>query len=633
MKTRILLTILCSVAGLAAPGFCLTTWDQLPEGDGEILTRVYDIATLNLPFRTEDTNVETLRLAPYSPGELELTALAKERYPRFNSDTIQYLLHSIVGEEQFEYEGISIGSLNNERLLVTGPESIHSRVSHVLAVVESFLNRKITIDVEIYTAESETALDKDDGPSIRQAAEQGALRLILKQQCCTVPGGYCEINTEKIRSIVLDFDPEIAQASIAYEPIVADIATGLSLSLRPFEISAEGTLLVGIHGLFSRLVDSSLERDLKFKGRLATNDKVEIIPVSNTVDSPAMEFASLATVVPLEPEKTAVLRSAFPHQSGSGSLVILLTARSCQTADRLDLGQGLYMSAIDFGFLSAESLLPSRFDKDGPFSEENFRGYHPKEDCTLTTLGRRGRMIHPRIGDVFELMLDECLPPDAEYYFEGDSFSFEESRGYLLGNLVVLCAKKEYIDKAIEFKRRMSATQSAPLHIAVLYVETKGPAVLTAAEQILREGRLVGALRVPMVPGGRAISLAGLEGLMIHHYDVDVANNSSCPDPRIRRYLDGAFVRLVHQPALSASSGAGVVQTEFYVNKLSGPMPTRNLGENGGMLGVIDQPEFDHTLFQTRVPIDRELHVVGTVMTETGGRTNTIYILAGGELD
>ena len=108
--------------------------------------------------------------------------------------------------------------------------------------------------------------------------------------------------------------------------------------------------------------------------------------------------------------------------------------------------------------------------------------------------------------------------------------------------------------------------------------------------------------------------------------DVDVANQSSCPNPRIRRYLDGVFARLVHRPS---TNDAGVVEAEFYVNKLSGPIESCHLGENGGMLGVIDQPRFDHGLFQTRIPLDGELHVVGSVTGERGGETITLYIIAG----
>lgn len=628
MNTRITLTLVGLLAGLALPGFCTTTWGALPQGEEESLTRVYDITTLNLPFY-EDAQVETLRLAPYAPGELDYDDLAGEGYPIFCADMIENLLYTIVGEEQFEHEGISIGALDDEKLFVTGPESIHSIVSHVLALIDSHLNRKITIDVEIYKADKEAALENQDASTIRQAAEQGLLRLVLKQACCAVPGGLSEICTEKKRPIVLDYDNEIAQESIAYEPIISEISTGLSLSLRPFTAPDSDGLIVALHGLYSEIVNSPIKRDLRIKARVTTDAMMNEIRVSHTVDSPAMEFASLASVIPLEPGKTAVVRSAFPHQSGLGSLVILLTARSVQPVERLDLGNGLYLSSLDFDFLATENLLPVQFDRDGPFSEHNLLGHDPEWDSTLTSLGRRGRMVPRRMEDISNLMVEESVPPETEFDFGGDYFSFEDSRGFFLGNLVVMRARQDFCDRATGFARRMFAAGSESVNVDVRFIETTGPPVLTEADLILDSGRLVGALSIPMISGGRAASLAGLEGFMVYGYDVDVATGSSCPNPRIRRYLDGLFACLVHHPVLASTPGAGVIEAEFYINKLAGPMQTCNLGENGGMLGVIDQPEFDHGLLQTRFPLDNELHVIGTVVGERDGVATTIYVIAG----
>jgi len=628
MKALTLLTILGLLTVLAVPGYCTTPGEIPPQENGKSLTRVYDITTLNLPFH-DVYRVGTLRLAPFSPGTLKEKDLAGEDYPVFDADSIEYLLYSIVGGEQFEYDGVHMGSLGKDKLLVTGPESIHRIVSHVLAIAENHLNRKITIDVEIYKAETETSLESDDVSSIRQAADAGTLRLVLKQQCRTVPGGFAEISTEKTGPLILDYDPEIAQSSLAYETVIREISTGLTISLRPFAAPDGRTLLVGLHGLYSEIINAEMKRDLRFKGRLSTSDKIDIISVSNSVDSPAIEFASLATVVPLEPEKTAVIRTAFPHQSGMGSLVILLTAHAPQPANRLELGEGLFLSALDFGFLAAENLLPVKFMREGPFCNENFYGTCPYEDCTITSLGQRGRMVRRGMDEIFGLMINETIPPGTEYDSSGDSFSFDESRGYLLGSLIVFRAEKEFCNKMTQVACRMFSAESALLNTTVRFIETPGPAVLTDVDEILRKGKLVGVMSLPMLPGGRAASLAGLEGFMVEGYDVDAANEASGPNPRVQRYLDGVFVRLGHHPALSPSTGAGVIQAELYVNRLAGPIATRHLGENGGMLGVIDQPEFDHGLFQTRFPVDNALHVIGVMVGKRNSKNTTIYIVAG----
>jgi len=632
MNARIALTLVGLLAGLALPGFCTATWGTFPQGEEESVTRVYDITTLNLPFYV-DGQVETLRLAPYAPGELDLNDLADENYPVFCADRLENLLYTIVGEEQFEHDGISIGSLDDEKLFVTGPESIHRIVSQVLALVDRHLNRKITIDVEVYKAGKDAALAHNDASSIRQAAEEGLLELVLKQQCCSVSGGLSEICTEKKRPVVLDYDNEIAQESIAYEPIISEITTGLSLSLRPFTAPEGGGLLVGLHGIYSEVVNSSLKRDLRIKARVTTDSMMNDIRVSHTVDSPAMEFASLASVIPLEPEKTAVVRSAFPHQSGLGSLVILLTARSMRPVERLDLGNGLYLNTLDFDFLAAEVLLPFEFDSEGPFSEYNFLGRDPEHDSTLTSLGRRGRLVHHRAEDIFNLMVEECVPPGSDFDFGGDRFSFGDSCGFLLGNFVIMRAPQDFCDQATGFARGMFAAGSEPVKVDVRFVEAAGPAVLTGVDEILSTGRLAGRLSIPMISGGRAVSLAGLEGFMVYGYDVDVANGSSCPNPRVRRYLDGIFACLVHRPVLAASPAAGVIEAEFYINKLAGPMETCDLGENGGMLGVVDQPEFDYGLLQTRIPLDNGLHVIGTVAGEGDGEATTLYVIAGSRAD
>ncbi len=337
----------------------VTLWVPFAVAAEEYETRFYDLSLFR-DFIDPEGEEDFLPLVPFLPLDMDdeyLEELIEYSFLEVYPDQIIDVLYQIIGEEHFEHNGARIHHFG-WGLYITTSESIHQRVAAVLGFLESRLSREVDMEIEVYAVNNLAQIEDAGADEIHLAAEEGALSLLLKRSVRTRIGDLAGFDDGEKTSIVWDYDTEIAQASVVCEPIVAQLSVGLRLMARPLPAPDGQGLIVALYGMASRFTEPPAQRELGYAGRLALERQIESVPVGHVIDDPRIEFAGVASFLSVEPGRTAVVRCAFPHFSGTGSLVVLLSANQLPAPELLDLGDGRVLAGFDFHSLQADSLIP-----------------------------------------------------------------------------------------------------------------------------------------------------------------------------------------------------------------------------------------------------------------------------------
>jgi len=268
------------------------------EGQEEYVTKKYDLSGFLdcSPYMHQPEKDETLALIPFHPDQEELF-LREREYFQFSPDYVYEMLYRIIGEERFDHNHLLIET-KPECLLIRAPESIHETVVKVIAFLDAVLNRDVRIDLEFFGAVDTKSLNASDAKSLRLAVENGALDPLLKRSVEVRMGTLFEVLDGSSCRIVYDQSTEIAQQANISEPMIEDLFTGLRLAVRPLPAPDGNGLLIGLYALASRLTGPVVTRQLLSKGRVCSESRgVEELDLSQDVDDPRIEFASLASII------------------------------------------------------------------------------------------------------------------------------------------------------------------------------------------------------------------------------------------------------------------------------------------------------------------------------------------------
>jgi hypothetical protein len=171
--------------------------------------------------------------------------------------------------------------------------------------------------------------------------------------------------------------------------------------------------------------------------------------------------------------------------------------------------------------------------------------------------------------------------------------------------------------------REAYASATLTTGVEILFLEVDGPALLKKGEAVLKQGKLRGAVSIPLLNGYAASAMAGFEGLCLESYDVDVATGTSIPNPRVWSCIDGALVHLNHESPLYKESNSPWIRAFICLNRLKlGSLKSRNMGD---VIGVIDQPQFDRAFIQGRILSDGRAHLLGSLTLSLEGSPVTLY--------
>ena len=322
----------------------------------------------------------------------------------------------------------------------------------------------------------------------------------------------------------------------------------------------------------------------------------------------------------MENGQPALLRTAFPHLKGLGSLVIIVTSRIEPLPDPPARSDGLLVTGWDLGFLLADKL------EFYPFYRTSHNSWEWIHDEAISpphsaAFGPQSRIYNGKASEAIEFILN-----DHDFHDEVPD-EWGECDYFRMTDQFLLLGPAEYKEDVASRIDSLFGQRGSAIQTAIEFIVADGPAVLIAPDAIRKRGKLAGTISLPMSQGGTLISFAGLERYMVADYDVDVANNSACSHPNVVGLLDGMMLRMLHEPPISQGGSDGFLRVQLLMNCLRGPVKSDKYGKNDGIIGVVDCPEFNNGYLDVRFRTDGVPHLLGSIPYEQDGKTRTLYAI------
>lgn len=599
------------------------------DGESHIL-KVYDFAAFFAPPTNLDMeeSINFLSMVPINPdseaqplwecqvyGYMEnyedLLAFVADRLPEF------------IEPELFEYESAYIRTLGSS-LYLKAPEKTHKKVQAFIDFLRGRWDQHISIDLKVFYMTSATPLKSLDSHSIQNALNRGTLKSLLHRNIKTERGGLFELK-EGIETLVgWSAYCEIAERSVINGPEIRNLFVGLDLALRPVFVSDGKKVALNLFGKASRFIEPLNFKELNLNGRIALDQSTQDINLTNKIDDPKIEFASVAAHLVAGQGETTGVQVAFPHHKGVGSLVILATPSFKQPIRTVELDHNKILSAIDFSYLQIQDTLKLHLSKAGNIFSRNVEDYDRECDDTLTLIGPPIQARSYRCEDLyceFMSILEELQPDLLNKMYEKDV----EPIDYLLGNDLILLTTHEHYNALSELVRSSQEADPKTVDVKVKFVETSGPAIITSPDGVIDRGVLKGVVNIPMCSGTTAGAYAGYEGIMVTGHEAEVATASACFSPRCQPFLDGAIVYLHHIPSPSLSKDIGKVRATVFINQMDASS-MRSVSPSG-FSPKLDKILFNNTVFTSEFSADGKNHILGSLTRNKEGKLSTLYAI------
>jgi hypothetical protein len=499
-----------------------------------------------------------------------------------DAETIVHLVRELVRPEQWEESGRFVDLSPDQRKLVAkAPAPVLQEVERFLEYLANGLGVSIELRVELYRAEAGPGAtfdpiveDREADRALRAALDQGSLSLLTRRILHLRPGVPAVEGSETRHSHVVDYDVEIAQSAIVFDPVSANALEGLRIGARVVP-DREGGRFVELalrHQSLTRISGEALD----LEGALVGGDRLLGVEVPREVQSADVGFASLATRLHLQAGKSAFLRAASRLSSGGDDVLVRVSVTSTRPSpSRYSLADGrilaLYTGSVSGGGLATGDPRP-----DSLRERDYGYGRDPEEG------------IAARFTD---------LDPDGLEGLIWNLLSFGGEQGeatYAIGPTLCVVARAEIHDRIDKVLGELERSARGSRHVVL---------------ELLGEQEVVLArLELPVQPGGIFLAASGNQWTDVLDYDVEVAQNATVADPRVASVFD-AFLA---NGGLGADSSDRLrIRLRAVANLLHAPATLFRVG--GAMGGNIVQPAFDS------VSIDRDLELVpGQPMTLTG---------------
>jgi len=525
---RLLSTVLVSLLALVSLGAAGTAGSAgARQGSGPLLLRVYDLNGVQPSFDAEDSWVSSLLVSQAeTPGKVPAVGSLDGKFfdalhQRDGAEAVAALLTELLGDE-LHYEGRDFQMDVHNQLYVVAPESVHGRIRGFLDAIGGVLSGAVEITVDVVSLDGGSdaeqplsgILDPAQAERLLSAlAANGADRrtLVLDLQA----GRTAWSDTRRAETFVYDYDVEIAQGMLIFDPIVHLAETGLTLLMCGVPMEDGVAMTVVLRGASE--AGGVVETALEFSGLIGNEQSATLIPLPapSFLQSSRSLIRSLAVDTFLPNGKTLVASSTtrlgtdvtrqliFLRRSGgelSSFRSIPMEGSSRQlVAINSELLGPPRLSVLDDGATSGHPRMSARVDAEPPF-------------FLFDWIGRRFS-VWRRVGP-WALVLTNPTH---------DAGTLEE-----LSSLIA---------------NRRVAIETANVEVG-LRGETGAPRVLTS---------------VPIRIGSRCASIVGITETAIVDYTVEVAQRSSVADPVVRPLFDG--LAIVVEPHRGSSGDVSVSLT------------------------------------------------------------------------
>ena len=476
--------------------------------------------------------------------------------PLFPEDLCTLVRESIRPEFWDETPGARIDLIRNG-LLICATQPVQDEVADLLANLTALYGPAETLELRAFAATEE---DVARGAMPMDAAQADTLIAArgLQHSTSAALRGRAVVRGDSVdvSTVIYDYDTEIAQGTVAADPIVATVETGLRLMAR--SVRVEGGLVVS---LVARVTDRAADdqvRRLDAKGMINAKPVMVERSAAGLLEHPRLAFASFAGDLFLPTGKAVWLPVTVTTHLGPVSFCLDLrtvgVAGPAHVAGAARNRGEAGSMRVDFWSGGAE-LLPTI--EQEPFNAMLF-------DPGWTIEGSAPIWAHLEAGgDDACARLCDLATYAAGAAMESGIASVRTVGDYLRTDLPVADAERV---------------------ASLLAQNTRFESALTVRGRFLRGEETIAAFRVPVV-AGRPLSLwSGVEGTAIRRWDVDVANEAMAVSPAPEAWVDGFALGLtVSRNARAEFVVAARAKAAF----LAGPPRPRELNDEARL--VIDE--------------------------------------------
>jgi hypothetical protein len=308
-----------------------------PLQDDPSETHAYDVHPLTT--RVSDSVWLGLGLEFQLPG---LAAMAKqdpEAWLFYGEDLITLVKEQCPGGV-WEAAGTRI-FVDEGKLRLTGPRSLHGKVASFLAAARTSLGRTLALEASIVTIdpalfEEIRSASPGEHPQTLSAEQAGKILqagAILKTgRVRAVPGRRVSLQDVATETYVRDYDVQISTGAGELDPVMNEFTTGTSIDLRPFLHPVEDSVILDVRGFVSEKegIDEKklrLQKDIEvMEGekenvrRTGTRNLLSEV----TVQQPRLSLQTLRTTLTVRDRETAIVGAV---KRGDVLLLFLVTPR------------------------------------------------------------------------------------------------------------------------------------------------------------------------------------------------------------------------------------------------------------------------------------------------------------------
>ncbi|MCE9595570.1 MAG: hypothetical protein K8S98_15390 [Planctomycetes bacterium] len=437
---------------------------------------------------------------------------------------VEYLAQTSVlaSSEEFERDGRSWEVVDDAQLQAFVSGETHKNLERELAFYSDAFRSAVFVRVDV--------VDGEVGPSgfatripaaaaedlVGRALAQGRARTALLR---IAPGDEARLDHTRDVRLITDYDCEVAQQAVVYQPVSRSFRVGLQLAARAAAV-ADGVQLA----LTLREVDELApprERTVKFVNHVGNDQAWAEQPAELVFQSPRVVQHAAALTTFLPKGEAVLLRSALTSVGGNARCTIVLRAvgEPVPVAKGIDLyDNGFRIDVVDL----------SRFAPP-----------YVKVEGALLERGNPGRLLE---GFFCESRWEGDAPLRAEIVWAEHELDLASDRNFPQRDALVA----ERFGPWLTLLPSTAAPAEGPKH-----ARNFDPAVLANVlrpksveiDLVLRKGDAVAARwSASVVEGRRSAFTVGAESLGLDSVNVEIAQSAAIFDPQERVFFDGLIV-------------------------------------------------------------------------------------------
>jgi hypothetical protein len=535
------------------------------EGEDNVVV-AYDLRPILPTFDRESSWSQGLVSSLANRGKDVQTVSIPDLHQAEPPDTIANLVTEALGEE-LHYEGRGIQIERGDRMVVAAPPAVQARVRALLDALQGVFSATATVEFDWFAFPDGTlpidrcVLSLDEAKRfVDGALARGAAH--VHQTLRLAPGRTAALERARELPFLGDYDVEIAQGAFIYDPIIFRIRDGFRGLLRATTVPG-GTAL-SVLWLQEDVLGDVRERPVVLNGIVGREQRggFDLVTGPQSMQTADVMTHALAFDSFLADGKALLAFSDVEHKGATYRQVLVLRrgAGAQSTFLKVPLSTGGRMLVV----LNAETFGAPQF-------------------AISSGAGLNNDWPHP-----YAL---------AELRSETSNFLQDQlgrlNQWWNVGPWVFALTDPAWDGPAAAELERLAGSIRPATDLIELGVELSSPS-----------GGVAARWKVPTL-GGRSVgAVAGVTGLALADFDVDVAQFAAVSDPILQPTFQGLCMaaEVSRAPVTAASGGAGwVLRAQGVASLLGATLPT--FSTPGPFVGTIEQPR------EERLAIDEHLTV------------------------